>query len=179
MGTILLKTPPELSVAQTMQGTLIFTRNEEIDPKGRTYNQFGAWFASNGKSKLLSKSERIAWSKQHYDVTEEDLLALLGKSERITQKVDTVYCWSFLIHNAETDQPEWIDCDRLFSEARVGMRFLLKCTKEMTVVASYSTSGILYVRDNFNNVFSLLHLRKEPFARMQVAQEHFARKYKV
>lgn len=179
MGTILLKTPPELLVAQTMKGTLIFTRNEEIDPKGRTYNQFGAWLAGRCKMQLLSKAERVAWAKQHYDVTEEDLLALLGKSERITQKVDTVYCWSFLIHNAETDQSEWVDCEGLFSKARVGMRFLLKCTKEMTVVASYSSSGILYVRDHFNNVFSLLHLRKEPFARMQVAHEHFARKYRV
>lgn len=166
MTMVLLKVPPALSVAFTMQDSIVFTRNEEVKMGGRTVNQFGAYLALKGKVPLLSKRERTAWAKENTDATEEDVKALLGKSDRITQKVNTVYCWSFLHYDSEKEKREWIDCDGLLASAKVGMRFCLKCLIELTVTAVYPGIGTLHAKDHFGNTYALLHIKKDPFMRM-------------
>ena len=159
---ILYKIPPEFEVAQTMFGSLVFTRNVEIKiPEGKTLNEFGAWLVTNASTPFFSGEEILDWVRNECDATWDDVQALMGKPSKIKKTLDAVYCYKFLL-----PEGKWIGAPEFGAKIGVGQNFLIATTKEFTVLEVLVTKPderILKLKDTLGNRFSLLLAKDIPF----------------
>ena len=77
MTTILTKELPEFSVAFTVDGNMVLTRNEKIDVAGLSMNQIGAMLAVGYESEIVSPDMLLNWAKEYCDATEDDIKRLI------------------------------------------------------------------------------------------------------
>lgn len=145
MTTILTKDLPDFSVAFTVDGNMVLTRNEKIDVAGLSMNQIGAMLAAGYKSEIVSPDRLLNWAQEYCDAKEDDIKRLSDKE--ITQ----VYCFKFLV----ADGDGWVSRDEFVKKADVGTRFLINCTKEFTITEISPTDNVFTLVDTFGNKFYL------------------------
>lgn len=145
MTTILTKDLPDFSVAFTVDGNMILTRNEKIDVAGLSINQIGAMLASGYESEIVSPNRLIDWAQECCDAREDDIKRLSNK------EIAQVYCFRFLV----ADGDGWVSQDEFVKKAKVGTRFLINCTKEFTITEIFPSGEVFTLVDTFCNKFYL------------------------
>ena len=119
MTTILTKDVPDFSVAFTVDGNMVLTRNEKIDVAGLSMNQIGAMLAIGYNSEIVSPDRLLNWAQEYCDAREDDIKRLIDK------EIAQVYCFKFLV----ADGDGWVSRDEFVNKAKVGTRFLINCTR--------------------------------------------------
>lgn len=145
MTTILTKDLPDFSVAFTVDGNMVLTRNEKIDVAGLSLNQIGAMLAAGYKSEIVSPDRLLNWAKEYCDAREDDIKRLTGK------EIEQVYCFKFLV----ADGDGWVSRDEFVKKVTVGTRFLIACTKEFTITEISPSNNVLTLVDTFDKRFYL------------------------
>ena len=145
MTTILTKELPDFSVAFTVDGNMVLTRNEKIDVAGLSMNQIGAMLAVGYESEIVSPDRLLNWATEYCDAREDDIKRLNDK------EIDDIYCFQFLI----ADGDGWVSRDEFLKKAKVGTRFLINCTKEFTITEISPFDGVFTLVDTFGNKFYL------------------------
>lgn len=145
MTTILTKDVPDFSVAFTVDGNIVLTRNEKIDVAGMSMNQIGAMLASGYKSEIVDHDMLLNWAQEYCDTREDDIKRLIDK------EIAQVYCFKFLV----ADGDGWVSRDEFVNKAKVGTRFLINCTKEFTITEIFPSGDVFTLVDTFGNKFYL------------------------
>lgn len=154
MTTILTNDLPDFSVAFTVDGNMILTRNEKIDVAGLSMNQIGAMLAIGYNSEIVSPDRLLNWAQEYCDAREDDIKRL--SDEEIAQ----VYCFKFLV----ADEEGWVSRDEFVNKAKVGTHFLINCTKEFTITEISPTDNLFTLVDTFGEQFYLYTMVDFPFA---------------
>lgn len=154
MTTILTKDLPDFSVAFTVDGNMVLTRNEKINVAGLSMNQIGAMLTFGHKSEIVSPDRLLNWAQEYCDVGEDDIKRLNDK------KIVQVYCFKFLV----ADGDGWVSRDEFVKKATVGTRFLINCTKEFTITEIPPSDAIFTLVDTFGERFYLFKNLIFPFA---------------
>ena len=154
MTTILTKELPDFSVAFTVDGNMVLTRNEKIDVAGLSMNQIGAMFAVGHKSEIVSPDRLLNWAQECCDAREDDIKRLINK------EIDDVYCFKFLV----ADGDGWVSRDEFVNKAKVGTRFLINCTKEFAITEIPPADNMFVLIDTFGERFYLFKNLIFPFA---------------
>lgn len=145
MTTILTKDLPDFSVAFTVDGNMILTRNEKIDVTGMSINQIGAMLASGYESEIVSPNRLIDWAQEYCDAREDDIKRLIDK------EIAQVYCFRFLV----ADGDGWVSQDKFVKKTKVGTCFLINCTKEFTITEISRFGDVFTLVDTFGEQFYL------------------------
>lgn len=148
MTTILTKELPDFSVAFTVDGNMVLTRNEKVDVAGLSMNQIGAMFAVGHKSEIVSPDRLLNWAKEYCDAREDDIKRLIDK------EIDDVYCFRFLVADGEG----WVSRDEFVKKATVGTRLLINCTKEFTITEISRYNDVFTLVDTFGERFYLFKM---------------------
>lgn len=145
MTTILTKELPDFSVAFTVDGNMVLTRNEKIDVAGLSMNQIGAMLTVGNKSEIVSPDRLLNWVQEYCDASEDDIKRLNDK------EIVQVYCFKFLV----ADGDGWVSRDEFVKKAKVGTRFLINCTKEFTITEISRFGDVFTLVDTFGERFYL------------------------
>ena len=148
MTTILTKDLPDFSVAFTVDGNMVLTRNEKIDVAGLSMNQIGAMLAIGYESEIVSPDRLLNWAQEYCDAREDDIKRLIDK------EIEQVYCFKFLV----ADGDGWVSRDEFVKKVTVGTRFLINCTKEFTITEISPSDTIFTLVDTFGNEFYLFKM---------------------
>ena len=148
MTTILTKELPDFSVAFTVDGNMVLTRNEKVDVAGLSMNQIGAMLAVGYESEIVSPDRLLDWAKEYCDAREDDIKRLINK------EIAHVFCFNFLV----ADGDGWVSRDEFVKKATVGTRFLINCTKEFTIIERSQTDNIFTLVDTFGEHFYLFKM---------------------
>lgn len=145
MTTILTKELPDFSVAFTVDGNMVLTRNEKIDVAGLSMNQIGAILTVGHKSEIVAPDRLLNWAQECCDAREDDIKRLIDK------EIAQVYCFKFLV----ADGDGWVSRDEFVNKAKVGTRFLINCTKEFTITEISPSDNVCTLVDTFGDKFYL------------------------
>lgn len=145
MTTILTKDLPDFSVAFTVDGNMVLTRNEKVDVAGLSMNQIGAMLAVGYESEIVSQDRLLEWAKEYCDAREDDIKRLIDK------EIAQVYCFRFLV----ADGDGWVSQDEFLKNAKVGTQFLINCTKEFTITEISPYNNVFTLVDTFGERFYL------------------------
>lgn len=145
MTTILTKELPDFSVAFTVDGNMVLTRNEKIDVAGLSMNQIGAMLTVGHKSEIVAPDRLLNWAQECCDAREDDIKRLINK------EIAQVYCFKFLV----ADGDGWVSRDEFVKKAKDGTCFLINCTKEFTITEISRFGDVFTLVDTFGEQFYL------------------------